>query len=86
MFTTEGIHSVITREYSYEYNGKIKHIKRTYEVKLKRFSEESIRDYIDTNRESLQALPQRIAYEQFKNNTNSNMSFSWFYNHIIKGI
>lgn len=76
---------VITKEYQYKYNGKTKRIKRTYTVKPKQFTPDMINDYKNRNRESLQSLPLQVSYERFKNNTNTSLSFSWFYNHIIKG-
>lgn len=71
-----------TKTYTYTKNGKTRTIKRTFEVNPKRYTREQIDNYINDNRDHIKSVPIRVAYEEFKDSTKINMSFSWFYNNV----
>lgn len=71
-----------TKTYTYTKNGKTRTIKRTFEVNPKRYTREQIDNYINDNRDRIKSVPIRVAYEEFKDSTKINMSFSWFYNNV----
>ena len=71
-----------TKTYTYTRNGKTRTIKRTFEVAQKRYSREQIDNYINDNKDRIKSIPLKVAYDEFKDSTKINMSFSWFYNNI----
>lgn len=71
-----------TKTYTYTRNGKTRTITRTFEVAQKRYSREQIDNYINDNKDRIKSIPLKVAYDEFKNSTKINMSFSWFYNNI----
>lgn len=71
-----------TKTYTYTKNGKTRNIKRTFEVNPKRYTREQIDNYINEHRDNIKSVPIRVAYDQFKESTKINMSFSWFYNNV----
>lgn len=71
-----------TKTYTYTRNGKTRTITRTFEVAPKRYSREQIDNYINANKDRIKSIPLKVAYDEFKNSTKINMSFSWFYNNI----
>lgn len=71
-----------TKTYTYTRNGKTRTITRTFEVAQKRYSREQIDNYINANKDRIKSIPLKVAYDEFKNSTKINMSFSWFYNNI----
>ena len=71
-----------TKTYTYTKNGKTRTITRTFEVNPKRYTREQIDNYINDNRDHIKSVPIRVAYEEFKDSTKINMSFSWFYNNV----
>ena len=71
-----------TKTYTYTRNGKTRTIKRTFEVAPKRYSREQIDNYINDNKDRIKSIPLKVAYDEFKDSTKINMSFSWFYNNI----
>lgn len=71
-----------TKTYTYTKNGKTRIIKRTFEVAQKRYSREQIDNYINANKDRIKSIPLKVAYDEFKDSTKINMSFSWFYNNI----
>lgn len=71
-----------TKTYTYTKNGKTRTIKRTFEVAQKRYSREQIDNYINDNKERIKSIPLKVAYDEFKDSTKINMSFSWFYNNV----
>lgn len=71
-----------TKTYTYTKNGKTRTIKRTFEVAQKRYSREQIDNYINDNKDRIKSIPLKVAYDEFKDSTKINMSFSWFYNNV----
>lgn len=71
-----------TKTYTYTKNGKTRTIKRTFEVAPKRYSREEIDNYINDNKDRIKSIPLKVAYDEFRDSTKINMSFSWFYNNI----
>lgn len=71
-----------TKTYTYTRNGKTRTITRTFEVAPKRYSREQIDNYINANKNRIKSIPLKVAYDEFKDSTKINMSFSWFYNNI----
>lgn len=71
-----------SKTYTYTKNGKTRTIKRTFEVAQKRYSREQIDNYINDNKDRIKSTPLKVAYDEFKDSTKINMSFSWFYNNI----
>lgn len=71
-----------TKTYTYTKNGKTRNIKRTFEVNPKRYTREQIDNYINEHRDNIKRVPIRVAYDEFKESTKINMSFSWFYNNV----
>lgn len=71
-----------TKTYTYTRNGKARTITRTFEVAPKRYSREQIDNYINANKDRIKTIPLKVAYDEFKDSTKINMSFSWFYNNI----
>lgn len=71
-----------TKTYTYTKNGKTRTITRTFEVAQKRYSREQIDNYINDNKDRIKSIPLKVAYDEFKDSTKINMSFSWFYNNI----
>ena len=82
VLTNEPSKILKTKTYTYTRNGKTRTIKRTFEVAQKRYSREQIDNYINDNKDRIKSIPLKVAYDEFKDSTKINMSFSWFYNNI----